>query len=251
MIKFLLDPLTIVWILGLSAAFLLMTQKRKVAKLLFIIAATLFALITTPFLPNLLISTWESRLPRHLDLSQIPQNQKIHIMVLGSGDVQENGLSPNNQLTGSALQRLVEGVRIYHANPGSTLIFSGLSGTGKVSHAEIMKRTAMQLQVPEEDIVIFPTPHNTRTEAIAYKNMFGHIDPRPVLVTSASHMPRAMYLFEICGIQPYPAPADFLVKLGPRSVFDRLPSYQNLEKIRTYIIEVVGYWHSKWFFSCE
>jgi hypothetical protein len=34
-------------------------------------------------------------------------------------------------------------------------------------------------------------------------------------------------------------------------VFDRLPSYQNLEKIRTYIIEVVGYWHSKWFFSCE
>src|SRR5690606_10394093 len=106
-------------------------------------------------------------------------------------------------------------------------------------------------QDPEEDIVIFPTPHKTRTEAIAYKNMFGHIDPRQVLVTSASHMPRAMYLLEIYGIHNYTTQPDFIVKLIPRSVFDRLPSYQNLEKIRTYIIEVVGYWHSKLFFSCE
>ncbi len=63
-----------------------------------------------------------------------------------------------------------------------------------------------------------------------------------ILVTSASHMPRAIGLFRKYGMDPIPAPTDYMVKereggLTPRVFF---PSAGSLEKAGRAIHEYLG-----------
>ena len=63
-----------------------------------------------------------------------------------------------------------------------------------------------------------------------------------ILVTSASHMPRAMALFRKHGMDPVPGPTDYMVKereggLTPGVFF---PSAGSLEKAESVIHEYLG-----------
>ena len=76
-------------------------------------------------------------------------------------------------------------------NPGSKLIFTGgVSKTNTVSTAEVGARVAQSLGVPHEQIITLDLPKDTEEEAAAVKQAIG--DAPFLLVTSASHLPRAM-----------------------------------------------------------
>ena len=69
---------------------------------------------------------------------------------------------------------------------------------------------AKALGVKEENLLINPLPKDTKEEALFTKTIVGE---KPfVLVTSATHMPRAMMLFKSLGLNPIPAPTDFYTK---------------------------------------
>jgi len=61
-----------------------------------------------------------------------------------------------------------------------------------------------------------------------------------VLVTSASHMPRAVALFRRAGLDPLPAPAQFLTDSGRRSSWSLLPEAGALAKTERFFYEVLG-----------
>ncbi len=73
---------------------------------------------------------------------------------------------------------------------GSKLIFTGgVAKTNTVSTAEVGARVAQSLGVPREQIITLDLPKDTEEEAAAVKQAIG--DCLFLLVTSASHLPRA------------------------------------------------------------
>jgi len=142
------------------------------------------------------------------------EHGRLHILVLGGGHSSDPRMPATNQLSQEALGRLVEGVRLHQKHPGSILILSGYAGRDPVSNAEVMFRAALILGVNARQMHILPEPRNTRQEAIAYHNRFGIHHPL-ILVTSASHMPRAMIWFRKAGLTPVPAPTNHMIKKGP------------------------------------
>jgi len=104
--------------------------------------------------------------------------------------------------------RLTEGIAVYRQNAGSKLMLSGFKGRDQISNAEAMASVALEQGVPVSDIIMESEPKDTAEEAATWA---GYLQAkRFALVTSASHMPRAVALFEYQGLKPIPAPTVFL-----------------------------------------
>ena len=73
-----------------------------------------------------------------------------------------------------------------------------------------MARTAADMAeaLGVERIAMLDTARNTHAEAVAAAELVG--DASLILVTSASHMPRAMALFRAQGLDPIPARIEYL-----------------------------------------
>lgn len=163
-----------------------------------------------------------------------------YIIILGCGHSSNDKLPALSQLKHCSLERLVEAVRIYQLYPNAQIIASGYSGADQRSNAEVVKEAAISLGVPRERILTEPYPLDTEEEAIL-------IAPRikgsnAILVTSASHMPRAMKFFNQQGSVPIAAPAGFNVKniASEKGWGYWIPSVTNLQKSTTAWYESVG-----------
>ncbi|MBK7342246.1 MAG: YdcF family protein [Saprospiraceae bacterium] len=170
----------------------------------------------------------------------------IHIAVLGGGMTPGEDVTPADQLSGDALNRIVEGVRIYHLVPSACLVTSGFSLHGDLSQAEILAATALDLGVSPRDTLWLPDPRTTREEAAAYKARFGK-EATVILVTSALHLPRAMCWFRYNGLDPIPAPANHLVKITPdRWTHHWRPSMRKISIMQKVFHEYAGLIELAW-----
>ncbi|MGR4048846.1 envelope biogenesis factor ElyC [Kosakonia cowanii] len=147
-----------------------------------------------------------------------------YIVVLGGGYTWNESWAPSSNLIGNSLPRLNEGIRLWRANPGAKMIFTGAAAiTNPVSTAEAGARVAESLGVPRSDIITLDQPKDTEEEAAAVKQAIG--DAPFLLVTSASHLPRAMIFFKHVGLKPLPAPANQLAIDSPLNPWERaIPS---------------------------
>ena len=144
-----------------------------------------------------------------------------YIVVLGGGYTWNDEWAPSSNLINNSLPRLNEGIRLWQANPGSKLIFTGAAArTNPVSTAEAGARVAQSLGVPRSEIITLDKPKDTEEEAEAVKQAIGNAPF--LLVTSASHLPRAMIFFQHAGLHPLPAPANQLAITSPLNTWERL-----------------------------
>lgn len=135
-----------------------------------------------------------------------------YVVVLGSSHVSDPALPVSSLLSSPALYRLVEGVRIAVEEPWTTVVFSGYGGADSVPDALAYRRVALALGLDSTRIRVEPRPKDTREEAELIAPLVrGH---RFALVTSATHMPRAMKLFRDQGLDPVAAPTGFLTTGG-------------------------------------
>ncbi|MBS1495163.1 MAG: YdcF family protein [Bacteroidetes bacterium] len=212
---------------------------------LFILAACWFFLSTNYLIPKLLISQLENKYSPYT--SKISKDTSVYnIVVLGAGFTENKKLPFNDQLSPSALSRLIEGIRIYNLHPKSKLIVSGPGFEGEISQGEVFKKVAVSLGIDSSSINIINTATNTYEEAKKYTEKFGK-DSQVILVTSSYHMPRAMTMFEHNGIKPVPAPTDFKFKNNKFSPMLFFPSIENMHYVQIAIIEYTGLVYAKWF----
>lgn len=230
-----LSPVPVILLLMLFAFLSLLRRKNRWFGLLclFLALVGLFA-ASYPPLSQQLMAPYESRYPAYEASGQ----QQDYIAVLGNWHQTTPGQPVTSELGPTAVVRLAEGIRIYRLHPGSRLIFTGYHGIDKdpVSFPEKLKELAVALGVPETDILTFSGPRDTVEEAQLIAGLFPQ--SRLVLVTSASHMPRAMALFEGAGLQPVPAPTDHLSK--PATRWWRFPDARSLAKTERWIHEQLG-----------
>jgi uncharacterized SAM-binding protein YcdF (DUF218 family) len=155
----------------------------------------------------------------------------------------------------SAGDRMLYAGWLYHQGVAPKLLLSGgyISWMGETasSPAEEMGVILEMLDVPEEALWFEPESNNTYENAVKSKEILeregiDHI----VLVTSASHMPRAVRLFENQGFSVIPAPTDYTVdqdtwdQLWEPNVrvllLNLLPSAHNLSGTTTVLKEYIG-----------
>ena len=237
-------PLCLV-ILILGLIFLWATRRQRLGKALVTLGTLLLLLLSFPFLTPELVAPLESRYPALLHPETIsgkagqPETSPRWIVVLGGGHASDPRLPANSQISNVALSRVVEGVRLYQALPGSRLLLSGGGGFDPVPEAEVMARVAVLLGVKPQDIVLEPDSRDTADEAAIIANMLGR--ENLILVTSAAHMPRSMALFKKRGLQPLPAPTDYLLKDSQgSSPMDFFPDAVSLEMVKTALHEYLG-----------
>lgn len=230
-------PISLGLIIFCIGLFFLYTKSYKKAKVFLTVSFLWLALIGYSPFSNALIQPLENQY-----ISYINIDKKIkYVLVLGSAHVSNKEMSKLSQLSKTAMMRLSEGIRIYKELDDAKLIVSGYSGDDTIPHALVLRDVAISLGVPSEDIITQEEAKDTQEEA-EYVQKTVNKD-RFILVTSASHMPRAMKIFESAWLNPIPAPTDFLSKEDGSYI--REPRAKEVRKTELAMHEYVGtLWHA-------
>jgi uncharacterized SAM-binding protein YcdF (DUF218 family) len=161
------------------------------------------------------------------------------IVVLGGGHSIDASLPPNTELSEMTLARLIEGLRLKKQLPQAKVVLSGGFGTAGVTHADLLAGTALALGFPREDLVLEKRTWDTADEARLIGATVG-ADPF-ILVSSASHLPRAVSLFRKQGKEPLPSPTDYTVIDTPGvELNDFFPSATGVGKLERAWHEYIG-----------
>jgi uncharacterized SAM-binding protein YcdF (DUF218 family) len=252
-VKYGLYPLTwVVLLLGIATVLALFpfspTRLRWVRKLL-LSALLLLVALSSPLIATPLIGLLESWYhPTQL----APTDRFDAIVVLGGGVDEKGSLRPTTQPSSYSRNRTTCGVDLYQQGYAPILVLTGgdarIFGTGPQEAIE-MKRWAIRLGVPESATRIDTEARNTYENATGTKRLIG---PASILlVSSASHLPRAVPLFTKQGLRVTPAPCDYASQNLPREnwdnvdPFDILPNDTSLQQTREVVSEVAGiviYW---------
>lgn len=163
------------------------------------------------------------------------------IVVLGGGWQPNAPYASTSRLNDSSSMRLVEGIRLWRQAPRLPLIVTGASRrAGEAPVAEGYAEAAGALGVPDFAIQVLDWPTDTGREASAVRERLG-VGARVLLVTSASHMPRAMRHFETVGLSPVAAPTHYLGEYHePNRLSYWIPSARHLRKTERAIYEALG-----------
>ncbi|PWC18598.1 envelope biogenesis factor ElyC [Brenneria roseae subsp. roseae] len=202
----LLLPLPLLLILmGAGLLFLWFTRRQRTGKTLILVSWLILMLLSIQPIADRLLLPLETRYPTW----QADRPRADYIVVLGGGYTYNSDWAPSSNLIGNSLPRVTEGIRLYHANPGAKMIFTGAAAQGNpVSSARTAALVAESLGVPPQDILLVDSARDTEEEAVGTAKIVGS---QPFwLVTSASHLPRAMRFFQAEGLHPMPAPANQL-----------------------------------------
>lgn len=246
-VNLLIDPLNHLLLILLAGAFFYWRGRSKAGRFCLWYSVCWLLLISVSPLPSWLSAHWERSYPV-LTQERFPpaDSSGLNIVVLGAGHSVNPTFPPNDQLSENALPRIVEGVRLYRQLPFSKLICSGYSSTARLSQATVLANTAVVLGVTPSDTLQMPEPYNTEAEARTYSERFGCERPL-VLVTSAVHMPRAMFWFRYYGCDPIPAPTNHLIKPDPDyPPFPFKPSIRKMEMTKKLLHEYVGMIYAHW-----
>lgn len=227
-------------LLLLGLFFLVFTRKKKTGKILVGIGTLVIAIFSHGATSVVLVKPLERIYP---PISAFEELKNIKwIVVLGGGCTSDASLPANSQLSDASLSRLVEGIRIYkNLLPQSQLILSGTSGiVDQIPVARVMADTARLLGINEEHLIIEDESKDTKDHPRFIQKIVEN--ERFILVTSASHMRRSIAFFKKHGMNPIPAPTDYLIKerqggISPGMFF---PGADGLRKAERAVHECLG-----------
>ncbi len=230
-----LMPLPVGVLFIIAALVLLNRNKTKAAKYMLALSILWLFFFSYPPVANTLLYTLESKIQT---LHNAPKHIK-YIYVLGGGHHTDENLPITSQIVETSVVRLNEGIRLYHQlHENATIIVSGYRGSvDPTTHAEMQKKLALSLGVKKEKIILLSEPKDTEEEANAAKKLLG--DKPFILVTSASHMTRALNFFKKVGLAPIPAPTNHLARIQYLNYTDFFSS-EALMRSRIVFHEVLG-----------
>jgi uncharacterized SAM-binding protein YcdF (DUF218 family) len=210
------------------------TRRQRAGKVMVTCGAMLFLGFSNILTSNALLRPLEhSYLPLVVTQGGTRISSVRFIAVLGGLGDDDPDVPITSHIFPDLMVRLIEGVRLHREIPGSKLILSG----GHYS-SEGMAKMAEALGVSAEDILQLGEPLDTEEEGQEIAPIVGS---HPfILVTSASHMPRAMALFQTRGLQPIAAPTDFLAPHRRLEIDDLVPDGYKLFKSQIAVYEYLG-----------
>jgi len=182
--------------------------------IIFLSVCVLLATASPP-VSNTLVSYLEDQ---HPVVQTVPEDTHS-ILVLGSGHTWAQDRPPNSVLSAAALSRVSEGVRLWKQSTDTTLVTSGAKFESVIAHADVAANMALAAGVSAGKIVRFTDTLDTAQEI---KQLIEHVRENPVegktrivIVSSATHLPRAALMMSQFDIPYTLAPADFIYSESP------------------------------------
>ena len=230
-----LFPLPVVLDFLLVGLFLLwFTRRQRWGKALITVGATMLWAFSMTWSSDVLLRPLERHYdPLHIVHTAGTPSHVTLIAVLGGLANHDPGVPLTSRIAPDQMVRLVEGVYLQRQIPGSKLILSGDHDS-----AWGMTYMAEELGVRPEDVIRLANPQDTEEECRQIAPLVGS---QPfILVTSASHMPRAMEIFQRKGLRPIPAATDYLAPQRRWESDDAIPGGYSLYKSQVAIYEYLG-----------
>ena len=234
-------PLTLV--LGLLAAALLLSFFGRTSLLRLVLVMVFISLwvLSTPALRNWAYAELELRHPP-IALSGLPEADAIVVL----GGFLRQPLPPRTSfdLTEGS-DRFLQALRLYRAGKAPSIIISGgnLPWLAAVSsEGKLISDLLVELGVSPEAIILDQASRNTRENAVnTAEIMRSQLFRNALLVTSGTHMPRAMAAFRKVGVDVTPATTDILTQYPTYSGFqDLLPNAHALADLTDVFREHLG-----------
>lgn len=231
-----IHPLTHIMLFVLFALF---CRQPRIAKISLLLALGWLFLFGTPFLPNALIQHLENRYPQP---EPMPQAEAV-VVLSGMIDIEKSTASKIE--FGEGVERILEGMRLVKQGTAQKLILSGGSGSlfeQTKSEAVMLRQFALDFGIPADQILIEPVSRNTRENAVeTAKLMRRQGISSIILVTTATHLPRAMGCFRKVGLHPIPYGVDVHGEASHRlTPLDLIPDVGNLRGVSWVLHEYVG-----------
>lgn len=171
------------------------------------------------------------------------------IVMLGGGAIQDvEDIDGVGTLCASPASRLLTAVRLQKNLNLPILLSGGQVYSDSGAEAVIAGRILQSLGVPENKILLETKSVNTTQNAVFSAEILRDNNfSRPIIVTSAFHMNRAVLNFSRQGFNVIPCPTDFLVPRNPVFHYTKLrPQAEALllnvtvmqEVLRTFVTEI-------------
>jgi uncharacterized SAM-binding protein YcdF (DUF218 family) len=205
-IGYLVVPSNVMMALGLIGLLLLFTRFSRLASWLIVTSLVLIALVGYSPLGRILLLPLEDRFP----LWDASRGAPDGIVVLGGSISPEISEARDVVALNNSAERLTAAAGLAQRYPNARIIFTG--GTGSLDpkaplEAPLAVREFVALGVAHDRITAEEQSRNTIENAVFSRLL---ADPKPgerwLLVTSASHMPRAIAAFRAAGfaVEAYP-----------------------------------------------
>jgi uncharacterized SAM-binding protein YcdF (DUF218 family) len=237
-------PLPFCTILLVIGCILIWTKKKnKLGRWILTTSLIIILILSSTRISSLLIEPLENKYPAIPPLKEnlIPPELSTckYIVILGSGNSENTERSALSRLSSSGLARTTEALRIANLLPNILVIVSGPALGNFPTHATVVKDAAIELAFDENRIIKVESAKDTEEESLAIKSIVG--DNKIILVTSAWHMHRAVYLFNKAGIKLVACPTDFTVRSNdPKNRFELNQINASLNRSTWAIHEYLG-----------
>jgi len=243
-------PLGFSWLLILLVLFILRKQDdlRWVKRILWLIVIVIF-IAGNQWVSSIFARSLEWR---YLPPENMPK--KSFVVVLGGGTESEQYPRQMPEV-GGAGDRVTYALKLYRDGVAGSLLLSGGNiewlGSRSSTGAQEMYELLTLMGVPNDIMQLQNESRNTYEDALYCAEILKELGVSEIiLVTSASHMPRSVALFEKQGLTVIPAPADFGITVegwdnlwhpSVGEVFVHLvPSASDLSSTQTVLKEYIG-----------
>lgn len=205
----LVAPVNLLLLILLAGVVLLFTRFWRTGRWLAVASLVGFFVLGVLPVGTVMLRILEDRFPPPPDDLPPPAG----IIVLGGGvDQLITRFRGPVELSGSG-DRMTEGAMLARRFPQSKLVFTGGSAAllgSPYREAHVARQLFVGLGLPSEQLVFEEESRNTYENAIFTREL---MKPEPgdvwLLVTSASHMPRAVGIFRKAGFDVTPYPVDY------------------------------------------
>lgn len=194
-------------VLGLTAGWVLAVVPATRRLGLWMSGVLVLVLVAIAVLPvgDWLLRPLENRFPRPTALSRVDG-----IIVLGGGQEAQVSRDRDRIALNDAGERLIEAGALARRFPDATLVFTGGNGPPGLTEADVSRKVFAAMGIDPDAAIYESRSRNTWDNAVFLR---GVVEPRPgetwLLVTSASHMPRAVGVFRAAGWEVLPYPVDY------------------------------------------
>lgn len=246
LIALLVYPFGLLFCLVCVAAILLLLNKARAARWLVMASVLLMLVGGNGRLAYTLVRSLENDYPA-VAVEDVPDSDVV--VVLGGG----LGLPLPPRLyadLGGSADRLLQAFRIYRAGKADNILLSGgnvFPQPGMEAESFYARQLLELWGVPPNAVITETKSRNTLQNAeysapILARNQWDKV----LLVTSASHMSRAMLAFRSAGVEAVPVPTDFgAVDADVPEVFSWIPTIGSLGWTTRAVHEYIGrvyYW---------
>jgi uncharacterized SAM-binding protein YcdF (DUF218 family) len=227
---FILPSNLIILFFILGCIFFVGIRKKRIAIYFYISAVVFYIIFGCGTISYWLLGNLEYQYPA---LNSLDDSDRIDTIVVLSGYAEADYKIPiSSSVNSSSAYRIIEAIRIFRNYPKAKII---ISGSGDIPN--IIKQLAVSIGLNPNNIGVENQSTSTYESAL---NLQKELTERKiVLVTSAGHMPRAMAVFKKFGMNPTPAPTDYMSKKNYLAI-SYLPSPLHLMYSDLAVYEYLG-----------